>query len=180
MKKSILIAALLTIAISAEAKTIYSAVPSPIVNDSVESTKLMHTLKTLKADDNVVLYFNSVGGDVAEGLKMGAEIADKSKQVTCVLQKASSTAAVMLSACENIVLLDNASVMIHAARDIDTKGATHFNTPEAIAANRIFAEIVNPLLTENEQYIVFVEHKDLRMSGKEYLIRRVIVNAKGE
>jgi ATP-dependent protease ClpP protease subunit len=173
MKKSILIAALISASIvTAKAELIFTDVPSPLMNGSVEGAKLVSKLKGMKDGDANILYFNALGGEVAEGFKIGAELNKNSHRTVCVLKTAGSMAAILLGACTNIKLLDNSKVLIHAARDKDKDGKPVFDTEDVKKTNEIFKKVLAPILTEEEMTAVFVDHKDLIMSGEEYVTRR--------
>lgn len=180
MKKTIISLALAAFAATAHADIVFTDMPSPMMEGSVEGTKLKKQLRGLKVNDVAIIYFNSVGGEVGEGVSIAQEMLKKADNIICVVKNAFSMAAYILPTCKNIALLTNSKIIIHAVRDLDDKKRPIFTSPGTIELNKKFREIVAPLLTDKEEKLVYEEFKDLEMTGEEFVNRLKIVNSGGE
>lgn len=68
-----------------------------------------------KADDEIIIYFNSPGGSVTTlNMFLNAMRKCKSKNITAKINHASSAAGIMALACNNIIFNHCSTLMLHA------------------------------------------------------------------
>lgn len=141
-----------------------------VITPSVEVEHLVSTLNNMNYGDSLTLRINSYGGDIHSGMEILNAVSHTKGHVKVVLDGgAYSMAAVIASVATDIETRPYSLVLFHVCRD---ETGIIYDDPIALYFNSQVYNIVKHVLNQKELNSVFVDGKDLVITGEELTDRK--------
>lgn len=117
-------------------------------------TEMIHTIRQLRADDNVYLYLNTGGGNLNTGIQLINACRDSAGTIHTILDgEASSLGAILLLVGHTITINDNTLLMFHDYSSV-TGGKGNEQRSRILAEtewyNKFMEDVCYPFLSKQE------------------------------